>query len=116
MVAPAKDTLVGTSQRRGGLHAAVGLDAIEAMLVAAASTPQHGLGPTAQLHSAVGPCSHGTSLAQNIAVSQLCTAMQICSDSSTMLRESSAVSRNSTSTALWYKLCLQQGYKLISKS
>lgn len=42
-VPPAEDTLVGTGEARGGLHAAVGLNAIEGVLVAAASPPQHGL-------------------------------------------------------------------------
>lgn len=56
MVAPAEDTLVGTGQGGRGLHAPVGLDAIEAVLVAAPPPPQHGLGPAAQLHSAVGAC------------------------------------------------------------
>lgn len=56
VVAPAEDTLVGTGQGGGGLHAPVGLDAIEAVLVAAAPPAQHGLGPPAQLHPTMGAC------------------------------------------------------------
>lgn len=38
---PAEDTLVGTGQAGGGLHAAVALNAIEGVLVAAPAAPQH---------------------------------------------------------------------------
>ena len=44
-MAPAEDTLVGTGQGGGGLHAPVRLYAIEAVLVAAAPPTQHGLRP-----------------------------------------------------------------------
>ena len=54
VVAPAEDTLVGAGKRGRGLHAAVALNAIEGVLVAAAPPAQHALRPTAQLHSAVG--------------------------------------------------------------
>ena len=57
VVAPAEDTLVGTGQGGCGLHAAMGLDAVEAVLVAAAPPPQHRLGPPAQLHSAMRTCT-----------------------------------------------------------
>lgn len=40
---PAEDTLVGTGQAGGGLHAAVALNAIEGVLVAAPTAPQHRL-------------------------------------------------------------------------
>lgn len=40
---PAEDTLVGTGQAGGGLHAAVALNAIEGVLVAAPAAPQHRL-------------------------------------------------------------------------
>lgn len=56
MVAPAEDTLVGTGKGGSGLHAAVRLNAVEAVLVAAAPPPQHGLGPPAQLHPTVRAC------------------------------------------------------------
>ena len=41
VMAPAEDTFVGTGQGGGGLHAPVGLYAIEAVLVAAPPAPQH---------------------------------------------------------------------------
>lgn len=40
-IPPAEDALVGTCQAGGGLHAAVALDAIKSVLVAAASSPKH---------------------------------------------------------------------------
>ena len=55
-MAPAEDTLVCTGQGRGCLHAAMRLDAVEAVLVAPAPAPQHGLGPAAQLHPTVRTC------------------------------------------------------------
>lgn len=57
VVTPAEDALVGTGQGGGGLHAPVGLNAIEAMLVTATPPAQHGLGPAAQLHPTVGACT-----------------------------------------------------------
>lgn len=40
---PAEDTLVGAGEAGGGFHASVGLDAVERVLVAAASASQHRL-------------------------------------------------------------------------
>ena len=57
VVAPAEDALVGAGERGRGLHAAVALDAVEGVLVAAAPPAQHALRPAAQLHAAVGSCA-----------------------------------------------------------
>lgn len=57
MVAPAEDAFVGACERGRCLHAAVALNAVEGVLVAAAAPAQHALGPPAQLHPAVGPCT-----------------------------------------------------------
>ena len=51
VVAPAEDAFVGACQRWRGLHAAVALNAVEGMLVAAAAPTQHALCPAAQLHA-----------------------------------------------------------------
>lgn len=56
VVAPAEDTLVGAGQRGRCLHAAVALDAIEGVLVAAAAPAQHALRPPAELHPTMRPC------------------------------------------------------------
>lgn len=56
MVAPAEDAFVCAGQRGGGFHAAVALNAIEGVLVAAAPPTQHALCPAAQLHATVRPC------------------------------------------------------------
>lgn len=58
VVTPAEDTLIGTSQGGGSFHAAVRLNAIEAVLIAASPAPQHSLGPPAQLDPTVRPCRH----------------------------------------------------------
>ncbi len=57
VVAPAEDAFVGAGQRRRGLHAAVALNAVEGVLVAAAAPAQHALRPAAQLHATVRSCA-----------------------------------------------------------
>ena len=55
VVPPAEHTLVGARQAGSGLHAAVALNPVEGVLVAASPAPQHGLGPAAQFNARVGP-------------------------------------------------------------
>ena len=42
-IPPAEDALVSTGEAGGGLHAAVGLDPVESVFVAASPPSQHGL-------------------------------------------------------------------------
>jgi hypothetical protein len=51
---PAEDTFVGASQTGRCFHAPMGLDAVERVLVAAASTAKHTLRPATELDAAVG--------------------------------------------------------------
>eukprot|EP00050_Salpingoeca_kvevrii_P020595 m.100451 g.100451 ORF g.100451 m.100451 type:complete len:507 (-) comp8929_c0_seq3:697-2217(-) len=53
VMAPAEDTFVGTGKAWSCLHATVAFNAVKRVLVAAASTTQHRLGPTAQLDARV---------------------------------------------------------------
>ena len=64
VVAPAEDAFVGAGERGRCLHAAVALDAVEGVLVAAAAPAQHALRPPAQLHPAVRPCPRQTTVSQ----------------------------------------------------
>ena len=57
VMAPAEDALVGACKRGRGLHASVRLNAIEGMLVAAATSTQHALRPSAQLDPRMRPCT-----------------------------------------------------------
>src|SRR5215469_6202241 len=52
-MAPAKHALVATRKRWCGLHAEVGFDAIEGVLVAASTSTQGGFGPAAELDPAM---------------------------------------------------------------
>ena len=55
MVSPTEHTLVGAGKARSGLHAAVALDPVEGVFVAAATPTQHGFGPPAKFDPGMTP-------------------------------------------------------------
>ena len=88
---PAEHTLVGTGQAGSALHAAVALDAVEGVFVAAASSAEHGLGPATHLHTRVGAhhsiaCHTHTSDTQTVCVC-VCVCVVLAAEAVTTMSQ-----------------------------